>query len=348
MRANLAYVGAAAALAVEQQIENPAPFVSLASASRTRIAGIDVLTEDPLVGRRARLKAYQNDAGSLRNRLEEEGVSHLAILPTSAWNRIAENAELFRFQPKEDGSVLASMKPLEEAMKRANQAVDWPPLTMVGVGAVLGFAGIFGLATLLSELPMLANAGIALFGAGAGGYLAGLGAQMFFCDEDGKAHPIRLAQAEKRFLKETLTVPKEALLRMLFPAGEVNTAGVPIRIGLPPAPVEAEVNLRAAKAAGFELTLDTVAEAVTFEDDPLSAFMQHRESYWEQRKTAFKQQKEQRRQQREDDRRLFWSTMPDPIVTTSHGSATAIIVQYGEFPIEQAIIDRVLNSSDLV
>lgn len=347
-QAALAYVGPAVERAVEAQLQNPAPFVSIEGASRTRISGIDVLTDDPIANRRTRLKQYQDDANTLRNRLENAGVSHLAVLPTTAWNRIADNAELFRFQPKEDGSVIASMAPLEEATKRATLSVAWPPLSFIGLGVLVGYALMFAGISYLADFSLMLTAALSLMGIPVGGFIGGTIAQHFFYDDRNRLNPALIARAERRFLKSALSVSKKDLLRLLFPKGEVNTTGVPIRIGLPPAPSEVQENLRAAKAAGFKLTLDTVADAIQLEQSPLSAYVEHRSVHWEREQVAFRESQQERADRKKYERAIMWDKLLDPIVTTSHGSATAIIVQYGEFPIEQAIIDRVLNSSDLV
>ena len=97
------------------------------------------------------------------------------------------------------------------------------------------------------------------------------------------------------------------------------------------------------------LRVDTVADAVVFPSDVATTLADTRRVFWEKQQVAFDTHVADAKAARERERALrprFFD--PDPIVTTQLGSATAVIVQYGDFPIEHAVIDRVLHSTSLI
>lgn len=75
-----------------------------------------------------------------------------------------------------------------------------------------------------------------------------------------------------------------------------------------------------------------MGEAITFREDPAAILIKKRDL------------REQFRRAEEEKRHAS----KDPIVTVTYRSATAIIAQYGEFPIEKQLISRILNSSALI
>lgn len=61
-----------------------------------------------------------------------------------------------------------------------------------------------------------------------------------------------------------------------------------------------------------------------------------------------RQELERLREQEERRRQQLARIQSDPIVYVEHGSAIAIVAQYGDFPIEQQVIEKVMNSIHLV
>lgn len=100
----------------------------------------------------------------------------------------------------------------------------------------------------------------------------------------------------------------------------------------PPADVAAIL----CKAQGFTLTVAAVADAIGFVESPsdiANAANTDPKDLWAQ-KQGFADYAD-------------W-VKRDPIIFTEHGSATAIIAQFGDFPIEQAVVDAAVASDDFI
>jgi hypothetical protein len=119
--------------------------------------------------------------------------------------------------------------------------------------------------------------------------------------------------------------PAEFLHR-LFPDGTSLPATVNYSATLVmpvPPPEVAEVLL---KAKGLDLKVATVAEAIAFKETPSELY---------------------RRVRSAEEARARW-LRDDPIVYFEVGTATAIIAQFGDFPIEQEVVARVLAAENLL
>ncbi|HYD93478.1 MAG TPA: hypothetical protein VEB18_03470 [Candidatus Paceibacterota bacterium] len=350
-RTNLAYLDRAADEAVTIQLQNPGQYVDRSSVKHVRIAGIACRDGDPIEKRRQALADYREDAAALKTQLTDAGVSYLAILPTRAWNEISKQTGLYRFRPNEEGEVLASDRLITEATARAHRAVAWRPLAALAVGLMIGGLVGFALASFINA-PLFVVIGAVLTFAILGGYAYStvVNSRYFF---KGTARPASLATMEERFIRSSVPKKRKALFDRLWPQGQELEDGVRIAIELPPAPEDAQHNLLRAKDAGLKLTVDAVMDAVQLPHDVGDVLVASRAAHWLTEKTAMDKREEQQRRDREERRRRqiqnFWDSLAlDPIVITQCGSATAIIVQYGDFPVEQAAVDRVLHSTSLI
>ena len=351
-RSNLAYLDSAADKAVEAQIRNPAPHVDFKSVSRTRVAGIECYENDPVAARKMALENYREDAAALKRKLSEAGVSYLAVMPTTAWLAISKNAGLYQFQPDDSGAVLADDSIVATAEKRANAAFAWRPLAALLAGTALGSIAFYAGVSTMIHLDTFWDVVVAVFGAGFGGLLFSAPVEMLYFSE-GKSRPLAIAQKERSLIKALLPTSRKKLFQTLWPQGREIDGGVRLKIDLPPAPHETQENLLRAKTAGLSLVVDAVQEAVQFPEDVSTALADTRQGHWAARQQAFAGEvaevKAKRKADREARRAAFWEALAnDPIVTTRFGSATAVIAQYGDFPIEQKIIDKVLGSTQLI
>jgi hypothetical protein len=351
-RSNLAYLDSAADKAVEDQIRNPAPHVDFKTVPRTRVAGIVCYENDPVAARKIALENYREDASALKRKLAEAGVSYLAVMPTTAWLAISKNAGLYQFQPDDSGAVLADGSIVTAAAKRANDAFAWRPLTALLAGTALGgIAGYMGVSAMI-HLDMFWGGVAAMLGAGFGGLLFSAPVDMLYFSE-GKSRPRAVAQKERSLIKALLPTSRKKLFQALWPQGREIDGGVRLKIDLPPAPHETQENLLRAKTAGLSLVVDAVQEAVQFPVDVSTALADTRQAHWAGREQEFTGEVAEVKAKRVADRKArsaaFWEALAnDPIVTTRFGSATAVIAQYGDFPIEQKIIDKVLGSTQLI
>lgn len=128
------------------------------------------------------------------------------------------------------------------------------------------------------------------------------------------------------------------LMAKFFPNGEMfidptkpdahqytNVAWATLVMPIPPDDVAAVL----LKAQEFDLKVATVAEAIGF-------------------KETLEQLRCNEIAKREEEIRYREWLRNDPIVYTDHGSATAIIAQFGDFPIEKEVVDLVVKSDHLI
>lgn len=349
MRTNLAYLNEAVHTAVERQIENPLSPPDVAHAAQVgakrRIAGITVVDGSALTAasttRREALEGYQRDAEQLRERLAAAGVEHLTVWPVAAWKAVARETRLYCFQPEDDGTVAVAAEPVFERIgAEARRGFSNAPLVGAALGASLGVLSAFVVGWFAVPL--------AFAGMLAGGMLA---ESVYF--KHGRARPGPYAERERRLIRRLFSKKPSELASFLWPDHVEPEGGLRIGITLPDAPELSQQNLARAAHAGFELTLYTVSEALAFTGDTAAPFITERAKVWSEmasemrtREAQAAEAAERRRQRLLDAWSRLWPN--DPIVTTTHGSAIAIIVQYGDFPVERAVVDRVLNSSALV
>jgi len=348
---SLAYLDRAAADAVERQSADPGAFIKDDPRARKRIKGIEVIDAGAIDQRRVQLDLYRDDSADLRKRLDEHGVAVLAMLPKTAWDAIARDAGLFRFSPKDDGSVPANAALLDQVGANALRTLGNRALIGLGIGAAAAFIAAFALLSMIGA-PLALNLGVSAALAALGAYGTGtvIARRTFL---KGVPHPDALMRLEQSLIRKAFAAPRQELFRELWPQDpKPGTTTVDLRIGMPPAPAEAQANLVRAEQAGFDLTLYAVDEAVTFLDDPVEAFIQARAPHWRKARAAYdrvvQSERHRRRAERERRRAELRAWLADPIVTIDHGSVTAIVVQYGGFPLEEAAIDRVLNSDRLI
>jgi hypothetical protein len=113
-------------------------------------------------------------------------------------------------------------------------------------------------------------------------------------------------------------------LRRLFPAGVSVEGGHAATLVMPTPPADVAAVLL--KAKDLDLKVATVAEAVGFKETPSQMY-------------------ERVRSQEEAIARML---RDDPIIYFEHGTATAILAQFGEFPIELEVVERVLSAEALM
>lgn len=138
----------------------------------------------------------------------------------------------------------------------------------------------------------------------------------------------------KRYIGRFARQEHEAIVKAFFPDGQSITRQphdwslFNPKLALPEPPDDVKQTLWRAKY--LPLKVAAVAEAISFTQTPAEILLQQRAA----------DEAEQRRRWTE-----LWA---DPIVYYEHGSAVAIIAQYGNFLIEKGVIDEVVNSDYLV
>lgn len=131
-----------------------------------------------------------------------------------------------------------------------------------------------------------------------------------------------------------------AFLLRLFPDyQEPETGKVAVHLALPPPPADVAATLLKVKDADLGLVVQ--AEALGFQETPVQMFQNKQAAdaaeqvnmpHWQ--KAGYSSYEEWR--------------IKCPIITSAHGTATAVLAQFGPFPIEQEVVERVVNGDKLL
>ncbi len=299
---------------------------------RRSIAGLEVVSNtardaevDPISGERMdKLLRYRTDRSLVMQKLERVGVKPLAVLPLTAWEFICNESGLFRFLPEGDrvrlgtdgGNIveLAWDRARDEARAKMKEPYPMQGIlqflsAMVAIGSF--FAGYYFESWWL-----------------VGGMLV-TGSVMFsFCAPDTMPDDAILKPAAARHMRALIQEWSEdgSLAKHLWPDFHEMAKGVQVRILLPDPPQEVQEILVAAERARLPMHIAVVGDAIAFKENPADALLKAHEQW----------KAEQRKLQQ------------DPIAYVIEGTAVAIVSQFGDFPVERAVVSRVINSEHLV
>lgn len=349
---NLAYLIDSVDEAVAAQIENPLAPMDVAKSAIQQatynIAGITVtnpeIIESHKESRYQALRDYQESASTLKNFLEQNGVSYLTIWPTKAWETLRREAQLFKFSPDKNGRVAIDLKAafalLNRVSSNLNTEISRRKFKVIFRSFIVVFSIVFFLISAFFSPGFLALIGGTVCG------IISISVSSFFVDDyftDRTGRETFEAQLIRNSIGKT---PHEIALSLWPDLTEAEHTKIHfnrnlfISIALPPAPPDIQTNLLKAQKANLHLYVNVVGDAITFFEDPVDLLIKERKLMTER-----KRREELRRQ---EELRRMASSSRDPIVTTEYKNATAIIAQYGDFPIEKDLIRHVLNSSALI
>lgn len=287
-----------------------------------------VATETAIAKRRDAVAKYKHDRDQIIGELQEREITPLAVVPKAAWEQLCDQSGLFRICPDESGRVMVSASVLEGFEKRKKASLKyffW--VLMLNTAIISGcitrfvFHPIGPLEVITAPLGALVAFicfGITLYG-----------------DTEN------MAQWEGRMVKLQIKLFSmkswKTILSHLLPNSTSPDSGGSSRHQLyakvilpqPPADV-ASVLL---KARRMKLHVAAVAHAITFAE-PVGDILNREHD----------RIMDEEAQQRERERQASL----DPIVYVVNGSAVAIIAQFGDFPIEQRVVDQVMNSEFLL
>lgn len=139
-----------------------------------------------------------------------------------------------------------------------------------------------------------------------------------------KPNEVALSAIDEQARRDWNGFLKEMFGGLVAPTGRAATLILPT----PPADV-ADILLKASSGEYLGLKVAAVAEAIGFKESPSDIV----------RNEAHRREEEARRKEMID---------ADPIVYHEEGTAAAIIAQFGDFPIEKAVVDAVVASDDLI
>lgn len=345
MKSNLAYIGEAAHVAVAKEAQDPqVPASALALAEKQGIRMVasfpvadpvarQKVIDDSLAARRNRLDTYAKDTEAAGAKLSKLGITPLAFVPKSAWDRLCSEAGLYRLNPDPEGMVSLHISDHVRLLGRVAVVGTIFAATALVVAVIATIAGIvgFGPAIILVAALMVLYA---LSGAVIGGMILGLTPGQVFVGPF-----IWLLVLVTRVLGAGYNLlPRSVILGSFFPNGVESKGGnwrgdsTKTRLMLPPAPKEVSDVL--ARTYGLSLMVATMGEAIGFSESP--------------GKIVGDKVLDVAKSSREEISRRWARAFADPIIYFEQGSAVAVIAQFGDFPIEQQLVDRVMNSEHLV
>lgn len=148
---------------------------------------------------------------------------------------------------------------------------------------------------------------------------------------------ILLFLAMKRKSLPFESISHAELLQVYFPGGvSPKNSKALATLVLPQPPQDVAETL--VRAESLKLMVAAVGEAIAFEETPSQIIGRERERLAELRRAQLAEEKRAERER----------IALDPIIYHEHGSAVAVIAQFGEFPVEQCVVDEIVNSEQLL
>jgi hypothetical protein len=271
------------------------------------------------------IMSYASGRAAMLSTLEKAGITALAVLPKAAWDTICKRSELLTLSPDSEGHVYSSGAPFDNARKEANDTIQTFQAFQIAIGSVLcgvafalailsyndiAYASIFSTLghftkfVLLSALMSIPGLILNLILEGA----MGIGSKLVY-------RRIVVGRLLKSF----------NFIQSVFDRTDHGKYAFGVTLPQPPKDV-AEVLLKAAKVAAenrYEMRTAAVMEAVHF--TPSIADVYHKN--------------DEVRSQEEEAARIAASR--DPIVTLEKNGIVVVIAQFGDFPIEQKVLEEV-------
>jgi hypothetical protein len=276
---------------------------------KKNIAGFEVIDDNRVQRSIAeyieQIKAYAVKRATLIDRLTKQGIPVLATLPNDLWHKVCDESGLHRFSPDGGGKVYVNI----DTENKSNYVFASNVMAII-VSYIAAYAATTGFFAWVSgatfHWPQYAIfAGISLI----------TFTPIIFLFGDSLTD---------MFLRMFIPSEKSLLKSLIFEDG-VFSQKTELVLPKPPANV-ASVLLRASDK-GYRLHVAAVSEAVSF-NPPL------RHMLFARIKETQALKKERARLERE--------LRNDPIVYIEYDGITAIIAQFGDFPIEKTIVDRLV------
>lgn len=269
-----------------------------------------VKLEQARTDRRKEVNTFRDDRDAVTAKLVKLGVPPFAVVPAKAWARICTRSGLICLTPDREGKVRISRNTVKQINSTAESTIAAILLSMVVLSAAVGaaFAAVYQVGWGLGVACAML--------CGMGSFIAA-GAMEKMAGE-------KMARAiARRKIKRFAAKPWKEVLDVLLAQDEGASGLAKIVLPTPPTDVAAVL----LKAKGLELSVAVVPEAFSFDRPVDKLLLGEHDRIIQERKQQLEQ---------------------DPIVYYTHGSAVAVIAQFGNFPIEQEVVNEVINSEHLV
>lgn len=308
MRTNLAYIEQASAAAIDSP-----PVTNRTSV----IAGFRV-EESPRENPRwtEQRKSYRQSSELLRENLTSVGITPLAVLPKAWWREMVAAKGLYDLSPNAEGRVGVYARDEAEQASRPRYGV----VLMLGISTLVFAAAAASLPTFVHwglYIPLFVVSSMATFIILAVTH-----------NDDNNNLMARFTSRVTAWMHVMCTGGNEkAMKRMLRRGSGGATDQVAIR--LPDPPSEVAATLKKTRSLRYTLNVAVEPGAVAFAETPASiiALQIRRENAERAREAALERAR---------------LAALDPIIYVEEGSAVAIIAQFGDFPLEKELVDRVV------
>lgn len=287
------------------------------------------------------LMSYRANRTLVTDKLARVGVTPLAVLPVKAWERICDAKGLYRFCPRGDKVRISGKGIIERAKRLSRRDGELPEegeRLLHQRNNSLAFCATSFLMVVLSLIVAIVT-----HGEDGGELFMHFPVVFFACavvafgralHKESSKDRVRRKHQEHREAEHIRTLVSKyrkngTLMKRLWPDYKEpakKDAQADIRILLPEPPKAVQDKLAGAARARLPLHVAAVPEAIGFKENPANALIGVRRKYWKEMERL---------------------AARDPIVYTIEGNAVAIIDQYGDFPIEQEVINEVVNSEYL-
>lgn len=317
-KTSLAYIDTAYKDVLERQtVTPPLSVLKDAEAAGVRnIAGFLVpdpaLVETKVNNHLAKMQKYALDRAAIIGELGTHNIPVLATLPSATWNKICQASGLMQFSPSRSGEVpIGGVKRLSKKLTDRAENIAFVSAFLAAATVIMGigiyfnqFPETIGQFVLAAILTIIPALAIAGFETGVG---------ILDTPTDWVLNAILKRRGDHGLMKH-LTFD--------------DYTGHAAQLVLPAAPQDVREVLYRTDAAKLQMKVATVPEAVSF-NPPLAEIVLA---------TVHERRAEEARLA--ELARLQRSL--DPIVYIEAKGVVAIIAQFGEFPVEKALIDRLV------
>lgn len=295
------------------------PSLQMLAGQRGRITVAGFAVNDPRLGdeavekgmktRQERATQCRRDRVRVESALKQYDITPLAVIPKTAWDAICLRSGLFRLAPDKDGEIGIDPSLITQSKDHGSYIVDACVFfSSLLIGVTMGFV-----ASMRWGFPVW---GFLLTG-GLCGILSFI-AQALTHDLVLHKRPERAMAI--RALRQATSGEWSKVLKALLPDGQnVKGSDLKVKVILPEAPADVQAVLL--KARTFTLKVAAVPEAIGLDLNADFLMVEFERVQEAQRRAAQR----------------------DPIIYYDDGNVVAILAQFGEFPVEQAVVDEVLS-----
>jgi hypothetical protein len=318
MHANLSLLHTSNANAIGQALEEPGvpqpPPPHNTSVPEEEYPGPEIQT----------MYEYLRDAQVLKQHMSQCELHDVAYVPRTIWDRLCAAANLYQFAPHIDGTVRCTYEPLiEQAQTVVHQertCVERERVTLcfMYLTLLVGILITYICTTWLPGLWTLCVVGLVIFGfiVNAGEYFV-----YFLIPDNTRLHDAMHARITTHKTKGTLP---EALWPLRREPLGIGGARIPVTFPTPPDDVQHMMD--AVQQHGHTINLAVTKEAIGLPTNLAFNILEY-QYLWHN-----------------GDDEGFLTGTECPLVYLTHNSAVAVFAQYGDFPIEAALISEVVRT----